>query len=221
MTTRQHLIEQECMDKLGWDIARVATATDREMMDALKAHKKTMVRKQKTPDPINTSPFPTMSMKQVVPMMSTDSSMMTSTSTCSSLSTMSNNNNNNDDVLHNNTTTNTLDDMNGSKIQSLKRQIEKKITFMSSTDISNDDIQFIRSSTETDKATLESLLQSMRNDILDKEALLRKKQKTVEFLMSFRNSGTSNKDDEKHIVLVQNQIREIITNIEECRRLLM
>lgn len=40
MSTRQHLIEQECMDKLGWDISKVASATDKEMVTALQNFKR-------------------------------------------------------------------------------------------------------------------------------------------------------------------------------------
>jgi len=35
MTTRQHLIEQDCMDKLGWAVDRVANSSDEEMISAL------------------------------------------------------------------------------------------------------------------------------------------------------------------------------------------
>jgi hypothetical protein len=35
MTTRQHLIEQDCLDKLGWDLVRVANATEDEMIRSL------------------------------------------------------------------------------------------------------------------------------------------------------------------------------------------
>lgn len=35
MTTRQHLIEQDCMDRLGWSIDKVATSTDTDMIQAL------------------------------------------------------------------------------------------------------------------------------------------------------------------------------------------
>jgi hypothetical protein len=35
MTTRQHLIEQDCMDRLGWSIEHVAGASDTEMLNAL------------------------------------------------------------------------------------------------------------------------------------------------------------------------------------------
>lgn len=35
MTTRQHLIEQDCLDKLGWDMSRIASASDKEMRTAL------------------------------------------------------------------------------------------------------------------------------------------------------------------------------------------
>jgi hypothetical protein len=35
MTTRQHLIEQDCMDKLKWSVEQVAYANEDEMMSAL------------------------------------------------------------------------------------------------------------------------------------------------------------------------------------------
>ena len=35
MTTRQHLIEQDCMDKLHWNVERVALSSDDEMIQAL------------------------------------------------------------------------------------------------------------------------------------------------------------------------------------------
>lgn len=40
MTTRQHLIEQDCMDILGWGVDRVANSTDNEMLDALSKFKR-------------------------------------------------------------------------------------------------------------------------------------------------------------------------------------
>jgi hypothetical protein len=43
MTTRQHLIEQDCMDRLHWTVDRVAAASDEEMIQAL-----TMLDKQPT-----------------------------------------------------------------------------------------------------------------------------------------------------------------------------
>ena len=35
MSTRQDLIERDCMDRLGWDVHRVAMATEEEMLRAL------------------------------------------------------------------------------------------------------------------------------------------------------------------------------------------
>ena len=52
MTTRQHLIEQDCMDKLRWTVDRVAAASDEEMIQAL-----TMFDKQTLP-PRPDSPRP-------------------------------------------------------------------------------------------------------------------------------------------------------------------
>jgi hypothetical protein len=50
MTTRQHLIEQDCMDKLRWSVDRVADASDEEMIQAL-----TMFDKQST-EPVSARP---------------------------------------------------------------------------------------------------------------------------------------------------------------------
>jgi len=46
MTTRQHLIEQDCMDKLGWDIHQVAVSSDEDMIRALCEHEN--IEKQTT-----------------------------------------------------------------------------------------------------------------------------------------------------------------------------
>ena len=38
MTTRQHLIENDCLDRLGWTVHQVAQATEAQMIEALAAH---------------------------------------------------------------------------------------------------------------------------------------------------------------------------------------
>jgi hypothetical protein len=54
MTTRQHLIEQDCMDKLRWSVDRVASASDEEMIQALTTFDKQLP----PPPPQSDSPRP-------------------------------------------------------------------------------------------------------------------------------------------------------------------
>ena len=55
MTTRQHLIEQDCMDKLGWDINRVAVTSEDEMVRALCDYEKSNTFVHDTPKKLPTN----------------------------------------------------------------------------------------------------------------------------------------------------------------------
>ena len=57
MTTRQDLIEQDCMDRLGWDVSRVAAATEEEMVRALSEHDRGRGARVRSPSPVAVSPL--------------------------------------------------------------------------------------------------------------------------------------------------------------------
>lgn len=180
MSTKQHLIEQECMDKLGWDISQVAQASDKEMIIALQNFKK--------PKPINTN--------NITPPVEKPFEFSESI------------------ISHE------KQDIGRHHIQLLKQQIDKKLKFIHSNDGSDDDIALFRTSIEKDKTVLGTITQSIQQDIMLKEELIRKKRSTKELLESFRVDGTLNNDDEQHILLIQGQLHTIQSELDECRNLL-
>ena len=60
MTTRQHLIEQDCMDKLKWSVERVARSSDDEMIQALSlSESSNTTPTRRAPPPHTIVPIPT------------------------------------------------------------------------------------------------------------------------------------------------------------------
>ena len=166
-STKQHLIEQECMDKLGWELSQVASASDNEMMKALREYKNGVKRQQRV-TPVKTEGLPT----EIAPL---------------------------------------------SNVRLIKSQIDRKNEFISSDVGYEDDVKVFKESIEKDKAVLRSLIESIKDAIMKKDDKIKRKRTTLNLLTSFRETGTSNNADERHLASIEKQLTNLETELNELR----
>jgi hypothetical protein len=200
MSTKQHVIESECMDKLGWNISRVATATDTEMIEALRNYSQQIVIEKVVPS------NPTA--QEVVPSNPTAQEVVPSNQTAQ-------------EVVPSNPTTEKLEpEHHHHKIQLLRKQINKKSEFICSDGGFDDDMDVFKISIQKDKTLLDSMVKSVQHNINLKKEMITRKRKTEDLLISFRDNGTSNDDDDKLLLLIQRQLPEIEVEMNTLKRLL-
>ena len=196
MTTRQHLMEQDCMDQLGWGVHRVANATDEEMLFALKNWRKKSSR------------------EIVVPVVLPKESVVEKQICQEGVSRR-------DPVVlpRQNMAEKPIHQKEVYRVDKLRECIRLKVLCMTSEDLLEDDINLLKVSVRNDNLLLEQELNAIRDQI-DVKRTEESKKVRVRDLMHKCTQSVGGKEDLLYLATIDGQLLCIQKEVETLGALL-